>query len=109
LPALASFVLPGGSPGAAQALAGQGMRVLAIAALAVLLFDPWAVLQPGFWLSFAAVALLISSEPAGAAGLVQPQRRWPRATARHPASPTSAGAARSARGGACATWPGGWR
>lgn len=31
-------------------------RVLAIAALAVLLLDPWAVLAAGFWLSFGAVA-----------------------------------------------------
>lgn len=33
-------------------------RVLAIALLLVLLLDPWAVLAAGFWLSFAAVALL---------------------------------------------------
>ena len=33
-------------------------QVLAIALLVVLLFDPWAVLSAGFWLSFGAVALL---------------------------------------------------
>lgn len=33
-------------------------RVLALALLAVLLLDPWAVLAPGFWLSFGAVAVL---------------------------------------------------
>ena len=33
-------------------------RTLALALLAVLLFDPWAILSPGFWLSFGAVALL---------------------------------------------------
>lgn len=33
-------------------------RVLATALLVVLLIDPWAVLSPGFWLSFGAVALL---------------------------------------------------
>jgi competence protein ComEC len=33
-------------------------RVLALALLAVLLVDPWAVLAPGFWLSFGAVALI---------------------------------------------------
>jgi competence protein ComEC len=33
-------------------------RVLALALLVVLLIDPWAVLAPGFWLSFGAVALL---------------------------------------------------
>jgi competence protein ComEC len=31
---------------------------LALALLAVLLLDPWAVIAPGFWLSFGAVALL---------------------------------------------------
>ena len=33
-------------------------RSLLLALLLVLLLDPWAVLAPGFWLSFAAVALL---------------------------------------------------
>ena len=33
-------------------------RVLSAALLVVLLFDPWAVLSPGFWLSFGAVALI---------------------------------------------------
>ncbi|NOV29144.1 DNA internalization-related competence protein ComEC/Rec2 [Methylomonas sp. ZR1] len=35
------------------------MRILLLALLAVLLFDPLAVLSVGFWLSFVAVALLI--------------------------------------------------
>ncbi len=33
-------------------------RILAWAMLAVLLLDPWAVLAPGFWLSFGAVAMI---------------------------------------------------
>ena len=33
-------------------------QLLAIALLVVLLLDPWAVLSPGFWLSFAAVGLI---------------------------------------------------
>lgn len=33
-------------------------RVLAFAVIAVLVADPWAVLAPGFWLSFAAVAVI---------------------------------------------------
>jgi len=33
-------------------------RTLALALAVVLLFDPWAVLAPGFWLSFGAVALI---------------------------------------------------
>lgn len=40
---------------------------LAGVALLVALMDPWALLQPGFWLSFGAVALLMSGEPAGRA------------------------------------------
>lgn len=34
-------------------------RVLALALFAVLVADPWAVLAPGFWLSFGAVALIL--------------------------------------------------
>lgn len=34
------------------------LRVLALALMAVLLLDPWAVLAPGFWLSFGAVGLI---------------------------------------------------
>jgi len=50
------------------ALRSAGLRwplhaVLLAAAVAVTLVDPWAMLQPGFWLSFAAVALLVASEP----------------------------------------------
>jgi competence protein ComEC len=33
-------------------------RILALALGVVLVFDPWAVLSPGFWLSFGAVALI---------------------------------------------------
>ncbi len=36
--------------------ATSATRMLSWALLAVLLFDPWAVLAPGFWLSFGAVA-----------------------------------------------------
>ena len=36
----------------------SGTRILAWALLAVLLFDPWAVLAPGCWLSFGAVAAI---------------------------------------------------
>ncbi|MBL8385494.1 MAG: DNA internalization-related competence protein ComEC/Rec2 [Burkholderiales bacterium] len=38
---------------------GSGLRVLAIALAAVCLLDPWAPLSAGFWLSFAAVAVLM--------------------------------------------------
>jgi competence protein ComEC len=46
--------------------------VLLAAGVAVTVADPWAVLQPGFWLSFVAVGVLIASDPvtnvAGRAG-----------------------------------------
>ncbi|MDH5540411.1 MAG: DNA internalization-related competence protein ComEC/Rec2, partial [Rhizobacter sp.] len=38
--------------------------VLLAAAVVVTAFDPWALLQAGFWLSFVAVGLLMASEPA---------------------------------------------
>jgi competence protein ComEC len=38
--------------------------VALVAMVPVTLLDPWALLQPGFWLSFAAVGLLMVSEPA---------------------------------------------
>lgn len=37
------------------------LLVLLCAGVAVCLMDPWALLQPGFWLSFAAVGLLMAS------------------------------------------------
>ena len=46
----------------------RGRDVLALAALAVVGFDPWAVVSPGFWLSFGAVAIIMLV----AAGRVHP-------------------------------------
>lgn len=37
--------------------------VLLAAAFGVVVVDPWALLQAGFWLSFVAVALLVASDP----------------------------------------------
>ncbi len=56
----------------AALLASLGLRwpwplVLLAAALVVTVLDPWALLQPGFWLSFAAVGLLMASAPVQAA------------------------------------------
>ena len=48
-------------------LAGRhwpGPLVLLASAVAVTFMDPWAVGQPGFWLSFFAVAMLMASDPA---------------------------------------------
>jgi len=55
--------------------------VLLAAALGVTMADPWALLQPGFWLSFAAVALLMASEPA--AGRDRAAPGWRGALAAH--------------------------
>ncbi|HEX4858903.1 MAG TPA: DNA internalization-related competence protein ComEC/Rec2 [Usitatibacteraceae bacterium] len=48
-------------------------RVLALAMLVVLLIDPWAVLAPGFWLSFGAVAFifLVATSRSGRMGTLQ--------------------------------------
>ena len=50
-------------------------RLLALVAAVVALADPWALLQPGFWLSFVAVALLIASEPPGARMRTRPAQQ----------------------------------
>ena len=60
------------------ALRSSGLRwptplVLLAAAVAVTLLEPWALLQPGFWLSFAAVGLLMVSDlPAEVRGQADP-------------------------------------
>ncbi|OWQ91589.1 DNA internalization-related competence protein ComEC/Rec2 [Roseateles aquatilis] len=41
---------------------------LAVAAAVVCLVDPWALVQPGFWLSFCAVALLMAADQPAAPG-----------------------------------------
>jgi competence protein ComEC len=51
------------------------LLVLAAAAVVVTALDPWALLQPGFWLSFAAVGLLMVSEPVRGAALAAPGAR----------------------------------
>jgi competence protein ComEC len=51
--------------------------VLLAAACVVAALDPWALLQPGFWLSFVAVGLLVASEPVQASRNLPPGR-WPR-------------------------------
>ena len=50
-------------------------RLLAAAALGVALIDPWAMLAPGFWLSFGAVAVLMFAG-AGRVGRLPAWRRW---------------------------------
>ncbi len=41
-------------------------QVWALAAAVVLTLDPWALLQPGFWLSFVAVGVLLATDRRGA-------------------------------------------
>ena len=48
------------------------LLVTLAAMVPVTVLDPWALLQPGFWLSFAAVGLLMVSEPARVAAGVGP-------------------------------------
>ncbi len=50
-------------------------QVLALALVVVILFDPWAVLWPGFWLSFGAVAVILYAG-AGRAAQLRPQSGW---------------------------------
>lgn len=51
-----------------------------LAACVVVLFDPWALLQAGFWLSFVAVGVLFASAPAGGAAAAA-TGLWPRVAA----------------------------
>lgn len=44
----------------------HGALVWLSACAVVLAWDPWALLQPGFWLSFVAVGVLMASDPQGA-------------------------------------------
>ncbi|WP_329955937.1 DNA internalization-related competence protein ComEC/Rec2 [Cupriavidus necator] len=50
--------------------------VLAWAALVALLLDPWAVMSPGFWLSFGAVAVIFFAARLGRDAV--PEGRWQR-------------------------------
>jgi len=109
--------------GATAGLRGAGLdwppALVALAAmLPVTLLDPWALLQPGFWLSFAAVGLLMVSAPA------RPALRGPAAGAPagagprrvggeqglpagpRPVTPTGGGPAQSAAAGARDVRPG---
>ena len=56
------------------------LQTLAWALCAVLSWDPWAVQQPGFWLSFCAVAILFLSDPSAVARQ-EPQALQPQAIA----------------------------
>ncbi len=51
--------------------------VLLAAAVAVTALDPWAMLQPGFWLSFVAVGLLMASSPAMPSGTAPTENARP--------------------------------
>lgn len=51
-------------------------RVMSLALLTVLLLDPWAVLSPGFWLSFGAVSALLVMTRSRSRSRVQTRWRW---------------------------------
>ena len=57
--------------------AQSASRVLAAALLVVLIADPWAVVAPGFWLSFGAVAAIFYAGT-GSAGPLRGLRAWAR-------------------------------
>jgi len=57
--------------------AQSASKVLAAALLVVLIADPWAVVAPGFWLSFGAVAAIFYAGTGGAAPL-RGLRAWAR-------------------------------
>ena len=82
----------------ASGLRWPWLLVLLIAAVVVTALDPWALLQPGFWLSFMAVGLLMASSPIdGARAHATARATSPRPiAARRGASPTCC-AARCAR------------
>jgi competence protein ComEC len=75
------------SVGALAVLTGRHVspfRILSLALVVVLLFDPWAGMSPGFWLSFSAVGLLLWAALAEHGGedeqasIGQRLRRWVR-------------------------------
>ena len=77
--------------------------LVALAAMVpVTLLDPWALLQPGYWLSFAAVGLLMVSEPARAAPAGPPLAPG-RVAAREGTRDADAGASAEGRAGARAS------
>ena len=70
--------------------------VLLVAAVVVTGFDPWALLQAGFWLSFVAVGLLMASSSAGAPGALEAGRFTAAAGLAVPAVPAVPAAASTA-------------
>src|SRR5690625_1148554 len=67
--------------GYAARLSISAGQLLLMAAIGVLMVDPWAMLSTGFWLSFGAVAVLLacvgwSGVPIYAAGARKVDRRW---------------------------------
>ncbi len=57
--------------------------VLLAAAVVVTALDPWALLQPGFWLSFVAVGLLMASSLSHDTSSAPPSPGWLPAAGRH--------------------------
>lgn len=62
----------------------HGALIWGLAGALVLTLDPWAMLQPGFWLSFVAVGVLMASGPAEQVSELKPghSAAWPVAIGR---------------------------
>jgi len=86
-----------------------GPLVLLASAVVVTLADPWAVGQPGFWLSFFAVGLLMVSDPGSPPGARPVARRWAagEAAAARFGEPQAAGGPASAPAGGAGPAPAG--
>lgn len=79
----------------AAAVQGRGWRwppllVCLLAAAWVAAIDPWALMQPGYWLSFGAVALLMLSEPVQRSLVPAPAEAAEPAAPAEPAEPAKA-------------------
>ena len=57
-------------------------QVWLLACAVVVTVDPWALLQPGFWLSFVAVGVLFATDPGAACGRGAPARMQARSGTR---------------------------
>jgi competence protein ComEC len=85
----------------------HGTLVWLTACAVVLVWDPWALLQPGFWLSFVAVGVLMAYAPS-ALGASDPVADAPQRDVQH--APSWRAATGQSPGGHlwCAWAPGGW-
>ncbi|HLR13296.1 MAG TPA: DNA internalization-related competence protein ComEC/Rec2, partial [Burkholderiaceae bacterium] len=78
IPAQRTFLMLASFIGLLMArVAVASSRLLLVAAFMVVLFDPWAMLSSGFWLSFTAVAILIAADASAGRGALPGPRQPP--------------------------------